>query len=138
MFRYRKNYLNYRKQIDLAVCPFCVPQKKSEIIEKGTHCFVIKNKYPYDLWEMRVVRDHLMIVPRRHVKEITSFNKKERAEIISLIAAYQAKDYNVYMRAVTSPQLTVPDHQHTHLIRTHRKKSFFTLLVTKPYFLFKF
>jgi len=97
----------------------------------------MKNKYPYDIWEMRNVVDHLLVTPKRHVKSLAELTKPEQQELMSLLAGYQAKDYNVYARADGSKQLTVPNHQHSHLIKTSHKQGIFSLILKKPYLLIK-
>ena len=90
--------------------------------------------YPYDIWEFRNVTDHLMIIPRRHVGSLAELTATESKDIMNLFGEYEAMGYNVYARATDSVQRTVPLHQHTHLIKTTKRKARGGFYLEKPYF----
>jgi len=63
-------------------CPFCDYLDKQNIVEERTNLLVIKNKFPYLKTE-----DHLLIIPKRHIrtwKELTVEELREFSEVISL------------------------------------------------------
>lgn len=64
-------------------CPFCVVDKDLIVFE--TKKTMIKaNKYPYS-------SGHLLVVPKRHINDLTKLTSKEREELFNLI------DLSVYI-----------------------------------------
>lgn len=137
MFRYRSSYKRYMSTPRPEVCPFCEQPGNDDVLEQTRYSFVIKNQYPYDLWEGMSVTEHLMVIPSRHVRSLGDLKVRELQDIIDLMARYEARGYNVYARAVGSSQRTVPLHQHTHLIKTDNKKARAFLFWRTPYYLKK-
>lgn len=131
MFRYRKNTKNYRRHTD-ELCPFCYP-KPENILSETTHSRVIKNLFPYDHWEYRTVTEHYMVIPKRHVRSLNELKPVELADLMSVIAEYEGKNFNIYARSSNSVERTVPLHQHTHLIKTDTKHARAALYLRKPY-----
>ena len=117
-------------------CPFCVLRGNNIIVHDGETMRVVKNLFGYKLWELMDVKEHLMIVPKRHVESISEFTKQEKDEMIELLAEYEKKGYNIYARESGNAIKSVP-HQHTHLIKTHRKRAKFFIFSHKPYFIWK-
>jgi ATP adenylyltransferase len=65
-------------------CLFCGMVKQTAdaenlIITRGTFCFAVMNKYPYN-------SGHLMVVPYRHTSQFAKLTGKEHQEIMSLTA----------------------------------------------------
>jgi ATP adenylyltransferase len=65
---------------DPAVCPFCVIPTKSDsdglIVARGETVYAVLNLYPYNA-------GHLLVVPYRHVPDITDLDLAESAELIA-------------------------------------------------------
>ncbi len=137
MFHYRKNLKRYRSYPKPAVCVFCETDLAGRKLLETAHAYVVPNRVFYDLWELREVTDHLLVVPKRHVRSLNELNQKERADIMDILCDYEAQNYNVYARAVQSKQRSV-EHQHTHLIKTHDKRARGSLSIQKPYIFIKF
>lgn len=137
MFRYRKNFRNYQKHLDVSTCPFCETLDKNRVIQETAHSYVIQNIFGYDVWEMRSVTDHLMVIPKHHVAGFADLDEEEKLDVISLLGNYQANGYNVYARSTGSNLLTVPAHQHTHLIKISPRRSALLLAISRPYLLLK-
>jgi diadenosine tetraphosphate (Ap4A) HIT family hydrolase len=135
MFRYRKNTKKYKRTNQVG-CPFC-DLTPGALVKELPNSRILKNMFPYDVWEFRDVEEHLMVTPRRHVKSLSDLNKSEQQEILDVIKKYESHNYNIYMRSVESVQKTVPAHQHTHLIKTSDKKPKAALYLKKPYVLIK-
>ena len=135
--RTRKEHLRYRRYIrekDLSVCVFCgITKDSSELIEQTKNFQVIKNDFPYSLWDAQTVIDHLMIIPMKHTDNLGTLTKDEKVEFVDLLSNYENKGYNVYARATSSAVKTVV-HQHTHLIKTAGKIKSFFFMLKKPYF----
>lgn len=135
MFRYRKGKKAYERAPQ-GPCPFCM-LSDGALVSQSKGMQVIRNTFPYDLWEFRAVTDHLMITPQRHVKSLSALTKVELDEYIRLVKKYERLDYNIYARSLASITKTVPAHQHTHLIKTAGKRARLVFFLVKPYFLFK-
>ena len=67
-----KSYSDYRKKHRTNGCVFyrLVQYPTSQVIEKTKHCLIIKNRFGYDLWDGCGVKQHLMVIPRRHVASL--------------------------------------------------------------------
>lgn len=93
--------------------------------------------FPYELWEFRDVTEHLLVVPKRHVKSLVDLTREEQHELMDIIAEYEGQNYNIYARSSDSVQRTVPLHQHTHIIKTNDKHAKTVFYSKKPYFVAK-
>ena len=135
MFRYRRFHKQYDNHIQQG-CPFCQTYQEPKLIETTQHAQVVKNNFPYNLWEGKEVIEHLMILPKRHVPSLEYLHNDELLDIMQLIAKYEAANYNVYARGVTNNTRSVV-HQHTHLIKISNTKAKFFFYLAKPYVVFK-
>lgn len=114
--------IEYIKQSKEPGCIFCTKpaesqDKKNFIIYRGKSCFVIMNYYPYN-------NGHLMIVPFRHVSDISHLNTDERLEMMDLLI--QCKDalkitmsphgFNIGMNSGEVAGAGVKDHLHFHIV----------------------
>lgn len=136
MFRYRSTATRY-KRTPQSGCPFCTDTPLYDIVQQTETMQVITNIFPYDMWDMHDVAEHLMIVPKRHVKSLAELSVAEKEDTMRLLCEYELAGYNIYARASASAQRTISAHQHTHLIRLTDRKTKFSLFSNKPYFLFK-
>ena len=70
-------------------CAFCLPLMESGperdeddrrrlVVWRGRRLFVMLNRYPYAAW-------HLMVIPYRHVPDITELDAEESAEMMELV-----------------------------------------------------
>ena len=91
----------------------------------------------YDVWELRRVVDHLLVISKRHVGSLGALNDTEKLDHLNLIAEYEAAGYNVYARGVGSLQRSAA-HQHTHLIKTGSKQARGSLAWRRPYLFITF
>ncbi len=137
MFHYRKNLKKYRSYPKPTVCAFCEEDMAGRKVVETEYAYVVPNRTFYDLWELRAVTDHLLVVPKRHVRSLNDLTKKERADVMDILCDFEVKNYNIYARAVDSKQRSV-EHQHTHLIKTHDKQARGSLTIKKPYVFIKF
>jgi ATP adenylyltransferase len=103
-------------------CIFCnrIPQdndRENLIITRGTLCFVIMNRYPYN-------NGHLMIVPYRHVGELENLTPAEGAEMMLLLQksvramheAMHPHGFNVGMNVGKAAGAGIDDHLHFHIV----------------------
>lgn len=134
-YRSRKELLRYqahRKQVDPSVCEFCTPPKE-QVLATTNHFRIIRNRFPYSIWDGQTVVDHLMIVPKEHTDTLASFKSGMLIDFFDIIKMYETQGYNVHARAPSSKIKTVV-HQHTHLIKTkgHPKRLMF--LIRRPFY----
>lgn len=110
-------YQQYRRTRAAGVCEFCMfDEQPEQVVVTRERFWIVRNLFPYDIWDDRPVDEHLMIVPRRHIVSLAELDLDERRDYIDLIADYEQRGYNIYSRTDASPTKSV-SHQHTHLIR---------------------
>lgn len=139
MFLFRpkyKRYAAYRKTAP-ENCVLCDPAERAATVEDLTYCVVVKARFAYDLWEFRHVTDHLMILPKRHVRSLNELTPEEKEEIFATMCRYEEQNYNIYARSAGSIKKTVPGHQHTHLVKTSDKRPKGGFYLEKPYIAIK-
>jgi ATP adenylyltransferase len=80
---------------DPTVCPFCVIPTKSDadglIVARGSLVYAVLNLYPYNA-------GHLLVVPYRHLADITELDTAESAELIAFTQTAVAT-----LRVVSAP-----------------------------------
>lgn len=119
-------------------CNFCKfdKDKKSEVVKNYDYFWVVKNIFAYDIWDDQGVVDHLMLVPKRHIDSLDSFNNNERLEYSKILGIYDKLNYSAYARSLKNTVKSVA-HQHTHLIKLDGKEISFMFFSQKPYVLLK-
>lgn len=137
MHHFRKTVKKYHARRNVSECPFCASATLANAVKETKSAYIVPNLTHYDIWEGHSVEDHLLVVPKRHVKSMKELSEAERLEIIDLIADYEEQNYSVYARGVGSVTRSV-EHQHTHLIKMHPKRPKFAMYIHRPYFLIKF
>lgn len=126
-------YDRYQKTTDKTVCVFCdVKKDEPRFIEATSHFLVIRNAFPYSLWDNQGVSDHLMITPKMHTSNLGDISDAEKIEFFNLLEKYEAKGYNFFARSPHSKMKSVP-HQHTHLIKPEAGMKRFVFALNKPY-----
>jgi ATP adenylyltransferase len=105
-------------------CIFCdfpaapeAEDRKNLVVRRGTHAFVILNRFPY-------TSGHLMVVPRRHGAELGALPPDEWAELQEevrraaavLQATYRPDGINVGMNLGRAAGAGIVDHLHWHLV----------------------
>lgn len=106
------------KRAYTGTCKFCDlyhSDDDPQVIARHIHFFVIKNHYPYAIWDELPVNRHLMIVPNRHVAKLSELNLDERTEYARLLTEYEDAGYSIYSRAARNISRSII-HQHTHFI----------------------
>ncbi|MBC7707806.1 HIT domain-containing protein [Polaromonas sp.] len=132
MFHYQKTKKRLSSFPKPTGCPFCENLRLEKITEETEFHLVVPNRVKYDVWELRRVIDHLLVVPKRHVLSLAELTKAEKLDHMNIVSKYESKGYNVYARGVGSGQRSVA-HQHTHLIKTVTKQARGSLTIRKPY-----
>ena len=107
---------SYKKKS--AKCVFCqiVNKKEKAFILKEGEIFVIMNKFPY-------TTGHLIIFPRRHVKEIEDLKKDELEKLFTTLQntvkllkrALQPKGFNIGINIGEVASASI-EHIHIHIV----------------------
>jgi ATP adenylyltransferase len=102
-------------------CPFCaIPSMSDEdglIARRGAVAYAVLNLYPYN-------PGHLMVVPYRHVADLTEVTPDESAEIATLTAqamravraASGAHGFNIGINQGTAAGAGIAQHLHQHVV----------------------
>lgn len=103
-------------------CIFCQQlelrnDKKYLILKRFEHCFVMMNKYPYNV-------GHLMVLPNDHKADLRDLNKKVRAEIFDIVSisltivekVLKSKGFNVGINMGIAGGGGIPLHLHVHIL----------------------
>ncbi|MFA5857676.1 MAG: HIT domain-containing protein [Elusimicrobiota bacterium] len=104
-------------------CVFCrylrerMNDVKNHVLYRGRTCFVVMNLYPYN-------NGHLMVMPKRHIGDITKLTKSEYAELMALsIKAVKVikrvlkpEGYNIGMNIGAVSGAGIADHLHMHIV----------------------
>lgn len=114
-------YNVFRKQFisedgELIKCPLCNEIGVREIVEDHEAVRVIKNDFPYEVFTGVPVLDHLLILPARHVRQISDLTVEESVMYWQICARYGDEGYTMLTQATRGGLRSVKDHVHTHLI----------------------
>ena len=103
-------------------CVFCNRIKKKDsiqnlIVYRGTKCFVILNKFPYN-------SGHTLIIPNRHLGQVEKLNAEEAAEFFTLTQhtvkiikkIFKPDSLNLGMNLGRTSGAGVPGHLHMHIV----------------------
>lgn len=131
----KRAYTQYLRSLGPAKgCQFCALQPgDSQFMLESTYFMVIRNRFPYILWDTKPVEEHLMLVPKQHTITLKNLTAEESQEYVAFISDYEHKGYNIYARSPGSSMKSVI-HQHTHLIKlspTRRRRLIITTV--KPF-----
>lgn len=109
-------YIKVLKTFHKTFCPFC-NEKPENIVEISNHFYILVPRAPY-------TKDHLIIVPRRHICFLNDLKNKETKEMYNIIERRTTllhrkhKDVNLLLRDWLAWWLSEKsiDHLHFHLI----------------------
>lgn len=103
-------------------CIFCLRDLAAEdqerlVVHRGTHAFVIMNRYPYS-------NGHLMVAPYRHTAELADLDEAEVLEMHRLLLLAKSalkramcpQGFNLGMNLGQVAGAGVADHLHLHLV----------------------
>lgn len=102
-------------------CPFCrAPQEDDAdalLVHRGITCYVVLNLYPYN-------PGHLMVCPYRHVPDLVTMTRQERAEAIELVttaievlrATKHPSGFNSGMNTGRNAGTGIVGHAHLHVV----------------------
>jgi len=114
-------------------CEFCTMTAAApQFVTESKHFKVIRNLFPYSLWDDHAVADHLLLIPKRHIDRLSDLETHEMTEFFLVLGQYEADGYNLYARAPHSIQKSIV-HQHTHLLKPAGKRKRLLFFSHKPY-----
>jgi ATP adenylyltransferase len=102
-------------------CPFCVIPSKSDddglVVARGSLVYAVLNLYPYNA-------GHLLVVPYRHVPDLTDLSVDESAELMSftqqalstLRAASSPHGFNLGVNLGSVAGAGIAAHLHQHVV----------------------
>lgn len=103
-------------------CLFCrlsaAPKSLSSlVICQGKKAFVVLNRYPY-------LNGHLLVVPRRHLADMSKLKKEEHVELgrlvsrslVALKKALSPQGFNVGLNLGRAAGAGIEDHLHYHVV----------------------
>ncbi len=104
-------------------CVFCVAVSDGDddeamlVLHRGTHAYVIMNRYPYN-------NGHIMVVPYAHVPRLTDLAPEVSAEIVQLTSRTQdiiqqkmnPHGFNLGMNQGSAAGAGIEEHLHMHLV----------------------
>jgi ATP adenylyltransferase len=115
-------YQYVTKADDAGVCVFCAAAQsgddaKTLVVHRGSHNFVILNRYPY-------TSGHVMVVPYQHVATMEVLTDETLAEMTQLArqcekhlrAAYHPDGLNLGMNIGKSAGAGIAGHLHMHVL----------------------
>lgn len=137
MYHYRRTIRKLAAYPKPQSCEFCDTQAmRIKMVYESTYCYVIPNRVFYNVWELRDVVDHLLLIPKAHVKSLEELSDEAKLDIMNTMARYEKHFYNIYARAPKSITRSV-EHQHTHLIKAADKMGKGAIIFRKPYVFIK-
>ena len=94
-----------------------LPDDETHIVWRGTHVFVILNRFPY-------ISGHVLVMPYREVRDLELLTPEEHAELWATVTdavraiktAYHADGLNLGVNLGSAGGAGVPDHLHVHVM----------------------
>jgi diadenosine tetraphosphate (Ap4A) HIT family hydrolase len=112
-----QDYRQYRQhQTDCVFCKINNPDSIDVIIEADDDFWVVKNAFPYQVFDNIEVSDHLLVVPKKHVESLSELSQHQRGRLIKILSRYEKLGYSIMSRSPNNRAKSVA-HQHTHLIK---------------------
>ncbi len=103
-------------------CVFCSilkekKDKKNFIIKRTKHAYSVLNIFPYN-------NGHILIIPNRHVPDLSDLNREERNDLLDLLQetkallgkTMHADGYNIGINLGKAAGAGFPNHMHIHLV----------------------
>ncbi|PDW02040.1 HIT family protein [Candidatus Viridilinea mediisalina] len=121
---WRMDYIKSSTAPPVTGCVFCrmveAPpdhDRENLVLQRGEHCFVVLNLYPYN-------PAHLMVIPYLHSGDLTMLEPEAANELfaltrqaVSIISAeYNPQGFNLGMNLGRSAGAGIADHLHMHIV----------------------
>jgi ATP adenylyltransferase len=119
---WRGEFVNQKPHEGCIFCHFPAEEgveadRRNLILGRSAHSFAILNKYPYN-------NGHLMVIPRRHIAELSAVPAEEYADLNLLLQrsvdilgrVYLPAGYNIGMNLGRVAGAGIADHLHWHIV----------------------
>lgn len=125
---WRHDYINQNRvekdrmkkmKYDCVFCQQLEAKKDAEslILKRFKNCFVMMNRYPYNV-------GHLMVLPNEHRADLRDIDKKTRTEIFEVVSisttvlenVLKAKGFNIGINMGIAGGGGIPSHLHVHIL----------------------
>ena len=129
-------YLEYLSSIDTSLCSFCdlTQPRAPQPIKTYDHFYIAENGFGYLIWDGCLVKEHLMLIPKKHVPNLRDLSGAAQKEFAQIVAKYEEAGYSFYGRSPDNVTRSIA-HQHTHLLRLGSRRKSFMLYIRKPHVL---
>jgi ATP adenylyltransferase len=110
-----------RTAVDDEGCPFCAiphhPDEESLVVARGGAAYAVLNLHPYN-------PGHLMVLPYRHVADLTDLTPEEAAEVMAMTqqalrairSVSRPHSFNVGLNLGRSAGGSLSEHLHQHVV----------------------
>lgn len=114
----------HQKQLygDNPPCPLCEDIANRQVIASTATMSIVKNDFPYYMFDGRTVSEHIMLLPKRHVAMLADFTPEETKEYWQLYQQYDRDGYNSMTRPTGNSRRSIPGHVHTHLFKLNNDR----------------
>jgi len=116
---WRLSYVTAASGDAQGACIFCeaLGSRDALVLHRGTHAFVILNRYPYN-------NGHLMVVPNRHIARLADARPEELTELMfltrlsemAITEAYAPHGLNMGVNLGKPAGAGILDHLHVHVV----------------------
>ncbi len=118
---WRYAYIRRAVKGEMGGCPFCKIQEMSDeeglIVYRGPTAMIVMNLYPYNT-------GHVMVMPKRHVREFRDLTPREKLEIMLLVEAaieglresLNPHGFNIGVNLGRVAGAGIEDHLHIHIV----------------------
>lgn len=102
-------------------CVFCDHNEEQDedkkILQRGKHCFVIMNIFPYN-------NGHIMVAPYRHICKLTDLEPEEKLEMMDMLTLWteilrekmNCHGFNIGLNLGRIAGAGIDDHMHFHIV----------------------
>ncbi len=114
---WRRGYIGSKKGKGCIFCKSLKAKGGNHIIFRSRHSFAILNRYPYN-------NGHIMIAPRRHVRELAGLKDYETLDLIVSLKKAQGllrkvlkpQGYNIGINTSQNAGAGISGHLHVHIV----------------------
>lgn len=98
-----------------APCPFETLNSDDEsIMSEEATALALRNKFPYNVYDGQKVVEHLLVIPKRHVRALGELSLREKDDYWALLTKYEELGYSSMTRSPANHARSVRGHVHTH------------------------